>query len=177
MTRLTTDPIPEAPMPDDLIVRPVLKAEYRKVFSANDEGFQDHWGQVPLTENGIKKFMESPRFNPAIWKVAWDGEEVAGMVLNFVDEKENEEYQRKRGYTEEIVVRRPYRKRGLAKSLLVQSIAMFREMGMEETALGVDTENLNGVLKLYEDMGYQKMKRFTVFRKPLEYSRRMEIKS
>ena len=168
MTRSTADPIPEAPMPDNLVVRPVLEEEYRKVFAANDEGFQDHWGHVPVTENGIKRFMDSPRFNSTIWKVAWDGDEVVGMVLNFVDEEENKEFHRRRGYTEEIVVRRLYRKRGLAKSLLAQSIAMFREMGMQETALGVDTENLSGALSLYENMGYQTNKRFTAFRRPLE---------
>ena len=168
MTRPTADSIPEAPMPVDLEVRPVIDAEYRKVFTANDEGFQDHWGHVPLTENGIERIMGSPTFNPDIWKVAWDGDEIAGMVLNFIDEKENKDNQRKRGYTEEIVVRRPYRKRGLAKALIAQSIAMFRDLGMDETALSVDAENLSGALKLYEYMGYETEKRTTVFRKPLQ---------
>ena len=152
MTRPTADSIPEAPMPVDLEVRPVIDAEYRKVFTANDEGFQDHWGHVPLTENGIERIMGSPTFNPDIWKVAWDGDEIAGMVLNFIDEKENKDNQRKRGYTEEIVVRRPYRKRGLAKALIAQSIAMFRDLGMDETALRVDADTLSGALKLYEYM-------------------------
>lgn len=168
MTRPIADPIPDAPMPDGLEVRPVLEADYSKIFSANDKGFQDHWGNTPTTENEIKRFVDSPIFDPSIWKVAWDGEEVAGMVLNFVDKEENEEYQRKRGYTEDIIVVRAYRKRGLAKSLIAQSIAMFRDMGMHETALGVDAENLSGALKLYENLGYQTKKRFTVFRKPLD---------
>lgn len=168
MARPTADPIPEAPMPDGLEVRPVPEAEYRKLAAAADEAFRDHWGHAPFSEKDYQRWVNDPKFNPTIWKVAWDGDNVAGMVLNFVDAKENEEYQRKRGYTEVISVRRPYRKRGLAKSLIAQSIAMFREMGMEETALDVDTKNLSGALKLYEDMGYHKKKRFTVFRKPLE---------
>lgn len=168
MIRPISTQIPETGMPDGLVVRQVKEEEYRKVFAANDEGFRDHWGHVPLTENRIQRFMDSPRFNPEIWKVAWDGDEVAGMVLNFVDEKENEEFNRKRGYTEEIVVRRPYRKRGLAKSLIALSITMFRDMGMEETAMGVDADNLSGALKLYEYMGYQARKRTIVFRKPMD---------
>jgi len=100
--------------------------------------------------------------------VAWAGDQIAGMVQNFVSAAENAEYNRKRGYTEGISVRRPWRKLGLARALLVQSIAMFREMGMEETALGVDAENLSGALKLYQGVGYQEVKRNMSYRKPLD---------
>jgi mycothiol synthase len=99
--------------------------------------------------------------------VAWDGEQVAGMVLNRVDQAENEMYQRQRGYTQDVFVRRPWRRRGLARSLLVQSIRVFREMGMEETALGVDTQNPSGALRLYESLGYGEVKRHTFFDKEM----------
>jgi ribosomal protein S18 acetylase RimI-like enzyme len=49
--------------------------------------------------------------------------------------------------------------------LLVQSIGMFREMGMDETALGVDTENPSGALGLYEGLGYREVGRHTFFEK------------
>jgi ribosomal protein S18 acetylase RimI-like enzyme len=99
--------------------------------------------------------------------VAWDQDQVAGMVLNYVHEEENREYQRKRGYTENISVSLPYRRQGLARYLLVLSIKMFQEMGMEETALGVDTKNQNHALSLYEGVGYKVDKKDTVYRKPL----------
>ena len=44
---------------------------------------------------------------------------------------------------------------------------MFVEMGMQETALGVDTQNPNGALRLYESVGYQVDKRYTTYRKRL----------
>jgi ribosomal protein S18 acetylase RimI-like enzyme len=113
-------------------------------------------------------WAEEPTFVPHLWKIAWAGEEVAGTVLNFVNEAENTEYGRKRGYTEAISVRRPWRKMGLAHSLLVQSMKMFKEMGMTETALGVDTQNLSGALKLYQSVGYKEVKRHITFRKPLD---------
>jgi ribosomal protein S18 acetylase RimI-like enzyme len=78
------------------------------------------------------------------------------------------EYQRKRGYTEGICTLRPWRKLGLARSLLVQSMQMFKEMGMTETALSVDLENLSGALRLYESVGYRKVKQQINYRKPLE---------
>jgi ribosomal protein S18 acetylase RimI-like enzyme len=100
--------------------------------------------------------------------VAWDGEQVAGMVLNRLDETQNERYRRRRGHTNDIFVRRPWRRRGLARSLLVQSIEMFREMGMEETALGVDTQNPSGALNLYESVGYRMTRQHTFFNKRME---------
>jgi len=99
--------------------------------------------------------------------VGWDQDQVARMVLNYVNEEKNHEYQRKRGYTENISVRRPYRQQGLARYLLVSSIKMFQEMGMEETALGVFTQNQHQALSLYEGVGYKVNKKETVYRKPL----------
>ena len=96
------------------------------------------------------------------------GDEVAGMVLNFINPAENDEYKRKRGYTEGISVRRPWRRRGLARSLLAQSLRYFKQLGMNEAALGVDTENPSGALKLYESVGFQSVKSFIEYRKPLE---------
>ena len=154
-------------MPKNLETRPVEDEHIKAIYDALDEAFQDHWGHVPVTEKMIKSWMDDPDTNPKLWQVAWDGEEVAGMVLNFIDKKENAEYQRQRGYTEDISVRRPWRKRGLAKALLAQSILMFNEMGMEETALSVDVENPNGALGLYEGMGYKQIKQYRIYRKPM----------
>jgi hypothetical protein len=38
-------------------------------------------------------------------------------------------------------------------------------MGMEETALGVDTQNPSGARGLYEGMGYREVQRHTFFNK------------
>lgn len=112
--------------------------------------------------------MKDPTFNPKLWKIAWDEDRVAGVVMNFYNEKENEEYQRKRGYTENISVGRPWRKRGLAKSLITQSMQMFKKMGFAETALGVDAENTSGALNLYRGLGYKVIKQSTTYRKEMK---------
>lgn len=167
MTRDINEPLPEAPMPPGLQMRPVMEADYRSVYEAHTEAFRDHWG---FNESSFEQFMEwkeDPDFNPGLWKVAWDGDQIAGQVLNFVASAENKEYNRKRGYTEAISVRRPWRKHGLARALVVQSIAMFKEMGMDETALGVDAENPSGALGLYHGLGYKEVRRNMIYRKPL----------
>ena len=171
MVRPISEPLPEAPMPPGLEVRPVQEGQVRAIIAANDEAFRDHWGHRPMTENDVQQWLEDPISDPTLWKVAWEGDQIAGGVLGFVDGAENEQYGRKRGYTEDIWVRRPWRRRGLARSLLVQSIQMFAEMGMEETALGVDVQNPHGALRLYESVGYRVDRRHTTYRKPLDVLR------
>ena len=150
MTRDINEPLPDASLPPGLEVRPADVSMLRQVYEAHMEAFRDHWGFTDETFEEFSLWKDDPDFNPSLWKIAWDGGQIAGMVLNFINQAENVEYNRKRGYTEGISTRRPWRKLGLARSLLVQSIAMFKEMGMSETALGVDAENLSGALKLYQ---------------------------
>jgi mycothiol synthase len=168
MKRNLSEPFPDAPMPEGLEVRPVEKEHLRAIFDADMEAFRDHWGFVPPTENRFEGWISQPSFAPSLFKVAWDGDQVAGAVQNFIAAEENAEYNRKRGYTEGIFTRRPWRKRGLARSLIVQSMKMFKEMGMTETALGVDAENLSGALRLYESVGYHQVKKGITLRKPME---------
>ena len=168
MSRPISDQLPEAPMPAGLEVRPVQPEQIRPIWDAMQEAFRDHWGFIEEGEEIYQAWQGQSSFQPAIWKVAWDGDQVAGMVLNFIDESENTEYKRLRGYTEGISVRRSWRKKGLARSLIVQSIQMFKDMGMTETALGVDSQNLSGALRLYQGVGYRQTKQFTIYRKPLD---------
>ena len=105
---------------------------------------------------------------PRLWQVAWDGDEVAGMVLPRVDEEANRGRDRKRGYTEHVFVRRPWRGRGLAKALLVRSLHVLRDEGMDEAELGVDSENDSGAFGFYQRMGYVTERTDIWFRKPLE---------
>jgi ribosomal protein S18 acetylase RimI-like enzyme len=168
MLRDLSEPFPEAPMPPGLEVRPVKPEHLRTIFEGSNEAFRDHWGVRDESEEEYKQQMEHPTFRPELWKVAWDGDQFASVIHNFIDENENKEYHRKRGYTEGICTRRPWRKMGLARSLLVQSMRMFKEMGMSETALSVDSENLSGAFRLYESVGYRKVKQQTIYRKALE---------
>lgn len=167
MVRPNFEAIPEAPLPPGLEVRPVLPEHYRLIWDAAQEAFRDHWGYIPPVETYYDEWLSGPEFAPHLWQVAWDGDQVAGMVLNFVNETENVEYNRKRGYTEGICVRRPWRRRGLARALLTRSLRMFRDLGFEEACLGVDSQNLNQAFRLYESVGFQVMRHDSVYRKPL----------
>ena len=163
MVRPFSEPVEITPMPEGLEIRKVQPKQYRQLWEADQEAFQDHWGYIEGTEQDYQRWLKDPLNDPDLWRVAWDGDEVAGMVLNFLNEQENQEYNRLRGWTENISVRKAWRRRGLARALLTRSLQMFKDMGMDHAALGVDTQNPNGALNLYKSVGFQVEKSYTVY--------------
>jgi mycothiol synthase len=168
MVRPDLENIPDLPLPEGLEVRPVRAEDCRKVWDAANEAFRDHWGFTQQTEEDYLNFKNSRNFQPEHWQVAWAGDEVAGSIQAYIDIQENAEYHRKRGWTEGISTCRPWRRRGLAAALIARTLQHFKQLGMQESALGVDTENLTGALRLYERMGFQMKKRSTNYRKPVD---------
>jgi ribosomal protein S18 acetylase RimI-like enzyme len=170
MVRPDLEAIPDFPLPEGLEVRPVLPDHYRAIWDADTEAFRDHWGFVAPSEEDYQSWLsDAVVFQPELWQVAWDiaTDQVAGQVRTFIDHEQNKIYDRKRGYTEFISVRRPWRRRGLARALIVRSLQAQKEAGLTESALGVDSENLSGALRVYEDCGFRVVKRETIYRKPL----------
>jgi ribosomal protein S18 acetylase RimI-like enzyme len=167
MTRDINQALPDVIMPTGIIIRPPKKEEYQKVLEANDEANRDLWGYSPKTKNQFNNWEKDRLFQPECWQVAWAGDQVAGMILGYIDTMENNSFSRKRGYTEEIGVLRPWRRMGLAKSLLTHSIKMFKKIGMEETALSVDSKNQFGAYQFYLGMGYKPENEFLYFRKEI----------
>jgi ribosomal protein S18 acetylase RimI-like enzyme len=56
----------------------------------------------------------------------------------------------------------------LARALIARSLRLLKKKGMIEAALGVDTQNLSGALRLYEFMGFRPVKRASIYRKPMD---------
>jgi len=166
MVRPDLENIPNLALPAGLEVRPVRPEQYRQVWEASCEAFRDHWGFDPEAES-YESWLDQRNQQPDLWQVAWAGDEVAGMVLSYIDTLENQEYRRRRGWTENICVRRPWRGQGLARALIARSLSMLKELDMAQACLGVDSQNLSGALRLYESMGYQTVERSTNWRKAM----------
>ncbi len=170
MVRQTLDNIPGFPMPEGLEVRPVLPEHYRIIWETANEAAQDHWGSALSTEKNYQAWLNNKTvFQPHLWQIAWDmaTDQIAGQVRTYINHTQNEKYDRKRGFTEYICVRRPWRRRGLAKALIALSLTVQKEQGMTESTLRVDSENLSGANRLYETCGFRVVKRHSVYRKPL----------
>lgn len=165
MTRDLAEPVPSLPLPPGIEIRPARPEHFRAIWEAEHEAFQHNWGYTPWTEEGYQRFLRYPHYDPGLWRIAWDGDRVAGMVLSFINLEENAALGRSRGYTEDIAVRRPWRHRGIASALLADSLRALQEQGLAEAALGVDAENPQA-LALYERLGFQAVSEWIIFRRP-----------
>jgi ribosomal protein S18 acetylase RimI-like enzyme len=163
----------DVPLPVGLEVRPVRPDNYRQVWDAMWEAFNADADYVHPTENDFVHWQQSSQFQPDLWQVAWDHDftsgagVVAGMVLNYIT-RDITGTGPGTAWTEDICVRRPWRRRGLARALLARSVRMFREMGFSQTSLGVDLNNPHGARQLYESMGYQLVSVLTVYQRPVD---------
>jgi mycothiol synthase len=154
------------PMPEGLEVRPVGRDEARAVWSADHEAFRDHWGGFDDSEASFLRWVESPEFQPEGFLVAYDGDEVAGAVLNVIYRAENQELGLRRGWLDSVFTRRAWRGRGLARALIMRSFHVLAGMGMDTAALGVDADNPSGALGLYESCGFTVVRRSAAWRRP-----------
>lgn len=167
MVRPTVEDLPDHRLPEGLEIRPVREEDLRAIWEADAEAFRDHRGYVEPTEAGYERFLGFPYKDFTLWKIAWDEQGVAGQVRSFVDPNQNAEFGRLRGWTENISTVRRWRRRGVAKALIVESIRELAARGMAEVALGVHTENPNGAYDLYSGLGYEVVATWTTYRKPL----------
>jgi ribosomal protein S18 acetylase RimI-like enzyme len=131
----------------------------------------DHWGGFDASDASFQQWLRDPNFDPSLFVIAWDGDEIAGGVINAIDAEENEALGRRRGLLDSVFVRRRWRRRGLASALVGRSLALLRKRGMTSALLGVDADNPTGALGVYERAGFEVDLRSSAYHKPMEISR------
>lgn len=162
---------PAAPQwPQGVELRPFNpQTDAEAVYRALIDSFRDHYGfkEEPF-EVGFPRWrhaaMEEEGFDPQLWFVAWEGQEVAGISLC----EELPEDGQKIGWVEDLGVRRPWRKRGLGKALLLHSFRAFYDRGLPLAGLFVDASNLTGALRLYEGAGMRMRRQYDRYEKEIQ---------
>ena len=167
MRRPNLDDIPDAPLPDGLEIRPVTPDQHRAIFDAEVEAFRDHWSAKEKTDEDLETMLGRKELDTDLWVVAWDGDEIAGVVQNWIWPEENAALGVASGWLEHISVRRPWRRRGLGRAITAESLRRVAAAGMTDAMLGVDAENPSGALGLYQGLGFEVHQRWTTFRRPL----------
>ncbi len=168
MVRPTLDDIPDVALPDGLELRPITTELVHRVWQADVEAFEDHWGGFDRSEEQLQRWLADSETDLSLWVVAFDGDEVAGGSLNIISATENELTGLRRGWLASVFTRRPWRRRGVARAVIAHSLAALRERGMTSAALGVDADNPSGALGLYEALGFEVESRATAWRKALQ---------
>jgi mycothiol synthase len=172
MLRPTLDDVVVPPLPSGLALRPPRgEVEMRQVYDADAEAFADHWGGFDSSESAFQRWLHDPDYDPELFVVAWDGDEVAGAVWNVIMAHDNAAFGWQRGLLDSVYVRRPWRGRGLASALVGHSLALLRDRGMTSAVLGVDADNPLGALGLYRKAGFEIDMRSMGYRKPMEVDR------
>ncbi len=162
-------PAPVSRWPEGIRLKPLdVEKDLAGIYSAHDEAFSDHFGHTEQPfEEGLSLFhhwmVEDEGFDPGIWFVAMDGDEVAAYSICRVSKQEDPPI----GWVTILGVRRPWRKRGLGRALLQHSFDEFYRRGLRKAGLGVDASNLTGALRLYERAGMRVVQRFDRYEKEL----------
>lgn len=161
-------PPPAPKFPEGIELRPFLKGEHDiAVWQAQNEAFRDHWGSHDVTferwQHG--KFARED-FDPTLWMIAWDGDQIAGFSQN--------RYRMGIGWISTLGVRRPWRQRGLGEALLLHSFAEFYKRGMKTIGLGVDAQNPTGATRLYQKVGMYAASEFVTYEKELRAGRKVD---
>ena len=143
------DEIPEPEWPEGIVLRPFDRdADTDLVYEVNQEAFEDEPGHVrdPYDEWRHSAFREP--FDPGLWVLAFDGRELAGISLCRPQRGEDPYH----GWIQELGVRRPWRRRGLALALLRHSLRELGARGKRRAGLGVSGEN-HAAVRLYGRAG------------------------
>jgi mycothiol synthase len=159
-----SDDLPEPSWPDGLSLRTFRSGEEERVHEASMDAFADHWDfrRQPI-EEWRAYTVDHHGFDPSLWWLVEDGDEIAGFTLNSWYFSGDPQF----GWVGILGVRPPWRRRGLATALLQHSFRDFRARGATRVGLGVDAENTTGAVRLYERAGMQAVRRTDTYEKTL----------
>jgi GNAT superfamily N-acetyltransferase len=133
--------------------------DLRPFYETSEEAMADHWGYVPRSYEDWRERRERSNFDPSLWFLALDDEVSAGAVLCSVSDGI--------GWIDALMVRRPWRRRGLGFALLTHAFRELYGRGMRRMALGVDAENPTGATRLYERAGMHIGQQYATYGKEL----------
>ena len=99
--------------------------------------------------------------------------ENVGYIGVSIDEKYNIEKNVKNWFILSIGVLKPYRRKGIGTSLMLQGLKSLQTRGMTKAMLDVDDLNPTKTVKLYEKIGFQVVKKYQFWEKPYALMRQM----
>jgi mycothiol synthase len=150
------------PAPEGISIATFAKdRDEQAVYDAYLDAFADHWDfAAPSFEKWVEK-TRLPSFDERWWLLARDAE---GTIAGFALGRMREDLL----FVEQVGVRRPYRGRGLALTLLQRMFAASYAAGQSLVSLGVDAESPSGAYRLYEKAGMTPDHEITIYEKRFE---------
>jgi ribosomal protein S18 acetylase RimI-like enzyme len=164
MLRPDLDDLPPVLAPEGYAIRPPRETELHAVFDMMVLAFAEHWGGVGPDEWRMDEWTDDPRFRREHVVVAWAGDTPASVVTNLIEPGPGGST---RGLLDAVATHPDHRRRGLARACVARSLELLRAQGAASAYLGVDTENHNQALDLYESCGFHVVSRSATYQKSL----------
>lgn len=166
LQRSLETPIPKATFPAGWQVRSVTPADQEQWVEMFNQTFIDHWNHTPMTLEEFDHWIARSKYDPNLDLII---ETPDGQMAAFAYSEISPERNTRLGLQEAHVcllgTRRGYRRLGLARALLAESLQRLQLLGMTTATIGVDAQNPSGAVKLYQSVGFAKYQSSTVFRK------------
>jgi mycothiol synthase len=157
-----TEDVPAPEWPAGAAVRAATQADGETVYEAHQESFEDSWEHNRMPFDEWQHWFMSEGFDPTLWFIAEDGADVAAVAICREHEAESG-----LGWVRVLGVRRPWRRRGLGRALLLHAFREFRQRGFHAAALGVDAASLTGANRLYESVGMRVVRQSHTYEREL----------
>lgn len=152
---------PEPEWPEDVTVRNPTDSDMTTVYETHQESFEDSWEHARDPINEWQHWLRSSDdFDPTLWFLAEEDGHPAGVALSKPHDAEEG-----LGWVSVLGVRRPWRRRGLGRALLLHAFREFHRRGFTAVALGVDASSLTGAVRLYENAGMRVVRRSDIYEK------------
>ena len=159
---LVLNEAPASPQwPVNITVRSFIKGQDEQVtYQTDEEASKDKGYHNPFSYNDwVKRIgMDKESFDPSLWFLACENNEVAGAALNTTKESNT-------GWVDHLSVRQMWRKRGIGKAMLLHSFGEFYRRGIHRIKLSVDSKSLTNASRLYESVGMQTIQQYHIYRK------------
>jgi len=161
--RIDFDDDPPPPeWPEGVTVRPATEADLETAYETQMEAFEDSWEHSREPYEEWSHWMVEEDLDLSLWFIAEGEGGVAGIALTKPHEAEAGP-----GWVRVLGVRRPWRRRGLGRALLLHVFQEYRRRGFHGVGLGVDAESLTGAVRLYENAGMRVFRRSDIYEKVL----------
>jgi mycothiol synthase len=164
MERRMSEP-PAAPQwPERISVRAfILAQDEYAAYQADEEASQDKGYHTPLSFEGwVKRVgMDRESFDPSLWFLAIEENEIVGVALNIHARKTNT------GWVDHLSVRPAWRNNGIGRSLLLYTFGEFYRRGVQRVKLSVDSKSLTNAPHLYKNAGMNIIQQYHIYEKNL----------
>ncbi|MEZ4679723.1 MAG: GNAT family N-acetyltransferase [Caldilineaceae bacterium] len=169
-----TAPPPQPQWPAAITIRTMVPGQDEAaLYRAKTEAFRDHWGfvETPFAE-GLAlwrhEFESKATHDPSLFFMAVTADEAGqeSIAAYALCEPTITDFPGM-AWVNNLGVRRPWRRQGLATALLHHIFGEFYRRGITTVGLGVDASSLTGATRLYEQVGMRVFRHYAIYEKEL----------